>query len=263
MHIAGPDGPWDAVRHSMEHQGNAVVHTTWEEWLPAMLATPALRPLLGRDWQRYRRTGDPTVRYRFVASRMAVKYTAAAALRTDPVDLDLSYGIGGRPYLRGLGQIDVSLTHTDALIAVGISRNGRIGVDAEPASRPMSFDLLRDHVCAPGERAALALLPPREQSAQLLRLWTLKEAYTKALGQGLQLEFTEFGFDVDGGGLLGPDGVAVARDEWEFATFRVPGGYLLSVACHDNGLDAARDGAVASMLDQGFVSVVTEALEQI
>ncbi|MGW0932878.1 4'-phosphopantetheinyl transferase family protein [Streptomyces sp. NPDC002644] len=259
-HVGGPHGPWDRVRDAMELRGNAVVHTTWGEWLGAAVTDTALRPLLGRDWPRYRRLSDPLVRLRFVTSRMATKYTAAAALGAEPAELDLAYRIGGRPYLRGLDQIDVSLTHTDDLIAVGVSRNGRIGVDAEPADRTLSFDLLQQHICSPAERAELRDLPEDRRTAELLRLWTLKEAYTKALGQGLRLSFNEFGFGVGGEGLLAPDGHPASRGEWSFATHRVLDRYLVSVACHDAGLDTSRDTSPRTMLDEGFLSAVTGLL---
>ncbi|MEV5880267.1 4'-phosphopantetheinyl transferase superfamily protein [Streptomyces sp. NPDC052101] len=260
IHVSGPDGPWHRVRAGMELRGNAVVHTTWGEWLGAAVTDPALRPLLGRDWQRYRRTADPLVRFRFVTSRMVTKFTAAAALGTEPAELDLAYRIGGRPYLRGLDQIDVSLTHTDDLIAVGVSRNGRIGVDAEPADRTMSFDLMQSHICTAAERAELERLPERRRPAGLLRLWTLKEAYTKALGQGLRLGFSEFGFGAEGGGLLAPDGRPASRGEWAFATHRVLDRYLISVACHDAGLDTSRDTSARTMLDEGFLGAVADLL---
>ncbi|MFD7833976.1 4'-phosphopantetheinyl transferase family protein [Streptomyces sp. NPDC059761] len=266
VHVTGPAGPWDAVREGMARRGNASVHTTWGEWLTAALAEPALRPLLGRDWQRYRHTTDPTIRFRFVASRLAVRYTAAAALGTDPAKLDLSYKPGGRPYLRGLDQIDLSLTHTDDLIAVGISRNGRIGIDTEPADRRLAFSLLQNQVCTEAERAELAALPEAEQTAGMLRLWTLKEAYTKALGQGLRMGFSEFGFDAGGTGdtgLLAPDGTPAAHGEWAFGTYPVLGRYLVSVACHDAGLDPSRDTAVSTMLDEGFVAMVSGLLDPV
>ncbi|MFD5511985.1 4'-phosphopantetheinyl transferase family protein [Streptomyces sp. NPDC090741] len=266
VHVTGPAGPWDAVREGMARRGNASVHTTWGEWLTAALAEPALRPLLGRDWQRYRHTTDPTIRFRFVASRLAVRYTAAAALGTDPAKLDLSYKPGGRPYLRGLDQIDLSLTHTDDLIAVGISRNGRIGIDTEPADRRLAFSLLQNQVCTEAERAELAALPEAEQTAGMLRLWTLKEAYTKALGQGLRMGFSEFGFAAGGTGdtgLLAPDGTPAAHGEWAFGTYPVLGRYLVSVACHDAGLDPSRDTAVSTMLDEGFVAMVSGLLDPV
>ncbi|WP_415947156.1 4'-phosphopantetheinyl transferase family protein [Streptomyces sp. KLOTTS4A1] len=261
VHVHGPAGPWHHVRDAVERTGTAVVHTTWGEWIPAALTDPSLRPLLGRDWQRYRHTTDPTLRHRFVASRLAVKYTAAAALDTDPGGLDLSYRIGGRPYLRGLDQIDVSLTHAEDLIAVGVSRNGRIGVDTEPLGRGLDFRLLSPHLCTPAELRAFEALPAEARDAEMLRLWTLKEAYSKALGQGLRMGFTEFGFSVDGARLLAPDGTpAAGQGEWTFATHRALDRYLLSVACQDMGLDTSRDTALRTMLDEGLMGAVAELL---
>ncbi|MET7622262.1 4'-phosphopantetheinyl transferase superfamily protein [Streptomyces sp. NPDC005408] len=257
VHVPRPDGPWHTVHRNLKETGSAVVYTTWGEWLPAVLTTPSLRRLLGHDWTRYRRTTDATVRYRFAAARLLIKYAAAAALRTPPVSLDLAYRLGGRPYLRGFDQIELSLTHTGELIVVALSRIGRIGVDAEPVGRPLRLDLLQSQMCTPAEAAELDSFPAGEQSAQALRLWTLKEAYTKALGQGMRLGFTEFGFGLRTGRLRAPDGSAGSRGEWGFATHRALGRYLISVACHDAGLDPAGDTSVRTMLDAGFLSAMT------
>ncbi|MGW3681164.1 4'-phosphopantetheinyl transferase family protein [Streptomyces prasinus] len=232
VHVRGPGGPWQPMRTALAARGSAVVHTTWGEWLPTALTGPALRPLLGRDWQRYRRTADPATRYRFAATRLVTKYAAAAALDLLPAELDLAYRTGGRPYLRGL-DLDVSLSHSEELIAVAVSRVGRIGVDTEPADRRLDFDLLSGHICAPGERRALLPLPPRARERELLRLWTLKEAYSKALGQGLRLDFSGFSLSDGGTGLLAPDDTAARPGAWAFTTHRVLGSHLLSVARHD------------------------------
>ncbi|MDX2531350.1 4'-phosphopantetheinyl transferase family protein [Streptomyces europaeiscabiei] len=280
VHIAPPfkasgsRGPWQEVRESIRLTGNATVLTTWGEWLNAALAGGGLREMLGPDWQRYRRTPDPAVRYRFAASRLAVKYTAAAALGTEPVELDLAYTPGGRPYLRGFGQLDMSLTHSEDLIAVGISRTGRIGVDAEPAhTRPPAEGFL-GHVCTAAERAELGLLPETEQHRARLRLWTLKEAYSKALGQGLPLGFTEFGFTAcercragaDAGRcalLCAPDGTPVESDTWTFATYHVLGGrYLVSVACQDTGVVAVPGPTVTAPLDETVLSTLADRLSR-
>ncbi|MGW5618458.1 4'-phosphopantetheinyl transferase family protein [Streptomyces sp. NPDC003877] len=235
VHVRGPGGPWQPVRSALALHGSAVVHTTWGEWLPTTLTDPALRALLGRDWQRYRHTADPATRHRFAASRLLTKYTAAAALDLLPAQLDLAYQLGGRPYLHGL-DLDISLSHSDELIALGVSRAGRIGVDTEPVDRRVDFDLLSGHICAPGELRCLQPLPPRARERELLRLWTLKEAYSKALGQGLRLGFGEFSLgdgDGDGGGgLLAPDDTAARPGAWVFTTHRVLGRHLLSVARH-------------------------------
>ncbi|MBT2493449.1 4'-phosphopantetheinyl transferase superfamily protein [Streptomyces sp. ISL-96] len=271
VHVGGPAGPWREVRQALEERGNAVVFTTWGEWLTAVVTEPRLRLMLGRDWERYRRTTDPLVRYRFAAARLALKYTAAAALDTEAAELDLAYKIGGRPHLRGLRQIDVSLTHTGELIAVGISRTGRIGVDTEPLSRILSFDVMCARACTPGEQAALKGIDGSHQTAAMLRLWTLKEAYTKALGQGLRLQFTEFGFptDVEGEiptghdrGLLAPDGTPAADGAWAFGTYQALDRYLISVACHNASPGPAPGTADRDMCDEKAMSLVSQLLSE-
>ncbi|MGW7256798.1 4'-phosphopantetheinyl transferase family protein [Streptomyces sp. NPDC054834] len=228
-HVAGPEGPWDEVQERIEETGRAVVHTTWGQWLTAALLDPGLRELLGRDWPRYRQHPAPAGRLSFAVSRVVVKHTVAAALQVPPSALDLAYLPGGRPVLRGLGtELHMSLTHTDELIVVGVSRVGPIGVDAEPAARRVSFELLRDHACTPEEAELLAALPDGERTDRFLRLWTLKEAYTKALGQGMRRRFAAFGFrwDESGAAVLTDD----AAREWSFATHLVQGRFLVSEA---------------------------------
>lgn len=65
-----------------------------------------------------------------------------------------------------------------------------------------------------------------------MRLWTRKEAYSKALGRGLRLDFGTFGLDAGGTELLAPDGAPAARGAWSFTTHRVLGHHLLSAAHH-------------------------------
>ncbi|MBT2402023.1 4'-phosphopantetheinyl transferase superfamily protein [Streptomyces sp. ISL-87] len=256
LHVPRPTGPWQGVRENLSQLGNAVVYTTWGEWLPSVLTNPRLRELLGHDWDRYRRTPDAAVRYRFAAARLFIKYMAATALGTTPEYLDLAYRLGGRPYLRGFDQLELSLTHTGELMAVGLSRTGRIGVDVELADRHVPLELLETRILTPTEAQELAELPESERVAHALRLWTLKEAYSKALGQGLRLGFKEFGFS-RGGRLRAPDGSSATRGEWGFATHPVMGRYLLSVACHDAGLNTAGDTSVETMLDRGFLSAMS------
>ncbi|MFE3590610.1 4'-phosphopantetheinyl transferase superfamily protein [Streptomyces niveus] len=88
------------------------------------------------------------------------------------------------------------------------------------------------HICAPAELRALRLLPQHARRGALLRIWTRKEAYSKALGRGLRLDFGTFGLDADGTDLLVPDGAPAARGARGFTTHRVLGRYLLSVAHH-------------------------------
>ncbi|MFD8733493.1 4'-phosphopantetheinyl transferase family protein [Streptomyces sp. NPDC059618] len=219
------------MQERVEDSGRAVVHTTWGQWLTPALLDPALRTLLGRDWPRYRQHPAPAGRLILAVSRTVLKHTAAAALQVPAERLDLAYLPGGRPVLRGLGaDLQVSLTHTDELIAVGVSRTGPIGVDAEPAARPVSWEALRDHVCTAGEARLLAALPEEDRAGAFLRLWTLKEAYAKALGHGMRRRFPAIGFEWNATGT--PRLAGDTAGEWAFATHLVDERYLVSEAYH-------------------------------
>ncbi|WP_189314812.1 4'-phosphopantetheinyl transferase family protein [Streptomyces brasiliensis] len=230
-HVAGPEGPWEEAAGDLEDSGVAVVHTTWGEWLTATLLDPGLRALLGHDWPRYRQTRAAAGRLRFAVSRAVVKHAAGAVLEMPADTLDLAYRPGGQPRLRGLGdQLGVSLAHTDDLIVVGLSRTGPIGVDTEPVGRPAPLELLGEYVCTPQETAALAALPEAERTLRLLELWTLKEAYTKALGQGMRRRFAAFGFCRDTEGRIALAGPQADGPAWAFDTHVVLGRYLVSTA---------------------------------
>ncbi|MGA5521096.1 4'-phosphopantetheinyl transferase family protein [Streptomyces pseudogriseolus] len=236
--VPGPDGPWEEVQERIERTGRAVVHTTWGQWLTPTLLDPGLRTLLGRDWPRYRQHPVPSGRLSLAVSRMVLKHTAAAALQVPADRLDLTHLPGGRPVLRGLGaDLRVSLTHTEELIVVGVSRAGRVGVDAEPAGRRISWERLRDRVCTAAEADMLAALPEEQRTDRFLRLWTVKEAYTKALGHGMRRRFSAVGFEWDAAGATRLTGDT--DGEWAFATHLVDGRFLVSEAHHRDAVPAA------------------------
>ncbi|MFF0725463.1 4'-phosphopantetheinyl transferase family protein [Streptomyces sp. NPDC004134] len=256
VHLPVPEYAGRAVTRRLARDGSVVVFATWGEWLPTVLTVPGLRGLLGSDWPRYRQRPHGAVRYRFAAAGLLLRFAAAAALRTEPGALDLARRPGGRPYLRGLEELEVTLTHSDELVAAGLSRVGRIGVDAEPADRRPALDAVRSRILTPAESADLDRMPAGRRTAHLLRLWTLKEAYAKAMGQGLRMDFTAFGFGPRGDSLRRRNGTAAPGcGDWAFATHRVLGRYLLSVARQDAGRGDGPGDAAGTGLDPAALAV--------
>ncbi|GHE84092.1 hypothetical protein GCM10014715_45160 [Streptomyces spiralis] len=254
---------WDRVRDDLATLGSAIVHARLSDLEGHLPSGDGLRALLGRDWTRYLDLTHADVRHRYAASRMLLKYAAAAVLDGDPDELELAYGPTGRPYLRGCDQIDISLSHTDDLLLVGLTTRGLIGVDAERTDREMYDSGLGRHICTPYELVLLAGMAPEERNQGLVRLWTLKEAYSKAIGQGMQFRFTEFGFGPDGRPVRvqRPDGTEGTGDEWLFRTV-VLDGYFVSAAVYDAGFGPLWDTHITTMLDQDCVEAVTEALDR-
>ncbi|GAA2501872.1 hypothetical protein GCM10010393_37840 [Streptomyces gobitricini] len=258
--VRGPEGPWGPVRDELTHTGTVLVYGTMTAWLPPEGSLAELPRLLGRDWHRYQTFTQPRLRERFTASRLLLRHAAAAILRTAPHLVDLSYQPGGRPYVRGCDQIDVSLSHTEEMMVVGITRMGRVGVDVERADRRLAHTGSETQACTPYEKRQLDAGGEETRNDTMVRLWTLKEAYSKALGQGLRFRFTEFGFALGEAGawLVRPDGTP-AGDSWTFGTFPAGGRYVVSAAVFDAGFGEPVDVAVDTTLDEGLFDALLAA----
>ena len=104
-------------------------------------------------------------------------------------DGDLCKNKYGKPYLPGCERIHFRISHCDGMAAVAFGEYP-VGVDVEH-TRDIKPALAR-HICAEDEYKYLT-----EPNA-LLRLWTLKESYIKAIGRGLSFPLKNISFNLDG-----------------------------------------------------------------
>ncbi|MBQ0852015.1 4'-phosphopantetheinyl transferase superfamily protein [Streptomyces sp. BH-SS-21] len=242
VEVLDRDDGWERVVRDLRQCGTALVHTRLADWCPEPEDVPEMRRLLGRDWSRHLDLARPETRIRHVAGRLLLKHAAGVMPCGDPEDLELGYGPAGRPYLRGCDQMDISLSHAEDRLLVGLTTTGLIGVDSQRADRQLSGPGASTHVCTPYELISLANLPEAERNPTLVRLRTLKEAYGKAIGAERRLRFTEFGFGPDGRPtqVHRPDGTPGTGAEWAFRTFLLPNGYCVGAAVYDAGFDGSR-----------------------
>ncbi|MGW5660938.1 4'-phosphopantetheinyl transferase family protein [Streptomyces sp. NPDC003758] len=256
----GPRTPLPGLDQALAATGYALVWGRPADWAPE---PAAIRRLLGREFGRYERIGSPEHRHRFAASRMLLKHAAAAALGAEPEQLELARRPGGRPYVRGCDQLEVSLSHTGRMLVVAVSQLGLVGVDVEAADRPVLGSPVERDICIAREAEDIGRLPAERRNAALVRLWTLKEAYSKALGFGMRLPFTSFGFEPVGGEgpgrLLRADGVPVEQGGWSFQSHVLDGAYTASAAISRRALGPTRDTQARTMLDGDLAATVLAA----
>ncbi len=94
------------------------------------------------------------------------------------------------PHPVGVPKADVSVSHSRGLVLAAVCAAGRIGADVEAAPFD-AFDApaLRRRMCTLREHENASALPPHERRPYLARLWTAKEAVSKATGEGLGRDF--------------------------------------------------------------------------
>ena len=106
------------------------------------------------------------------------------------------FGEHGKPSLAGHPEIHYNISHADGIAAVKVSEF-ECGIDCE---RVRECDpRVMKRVCTQAEQAAIKSAPENERALLFFRLWTLKEAYVKALGRGLSFPMcqAEFAFEGD------------------------------------------------------------------
>ncbi len=94
----------------------------------------------------------------------------------------------GKPYFPARPEFHYSVSHSDewAVCAVGAVPLG-VDIQVERPVRPAVFRAL-----SAAEQAELDRLEERELLPAFFDVWCLKEAYTKAIGLGLQARFRDF-----------------------------------------------------------------------
>jgi 4'-phosphopantetheinyl transferase len=114
-----------------------------------------------------------------------------------------------------------NLSHSHGVVACAVTRDGPVGVDVELAERRLEFLALAGRYFAPAEVEYLGRLGAGELPAAFFAVWTLKEAFVKAIGQGLSFPLDSFAFELAGDRLAGfcPPASLPGR-QWHVAQFR-------------------------------------------
>ena len=164
---------------------------------------------------------------RFVYDHHRRRYTVAQAfLRrvlgtltdTSPGGIRLSYGKHGKPFLPAGPSFNQS--HSRERIMIAVASEGRLGVDIEQTREVRRMDRLAEAKFAPDEAALLRAAPVGDRRMLFFRIWTQKEAFTKALGVGLTVPLKSFSVDPAPGaarGLLRVEGQEENPADWHVA----------------------------------------------
>jgi 4'-phosphopantetheinyl transferase len=202
--------------------------------LPAGLGDELERALSPSEQARAARFGTETLYRRWIVGRGTLRRLLGTVLGVEPAAVPLGRGVRGRPELAGARQLDFNVSHTRnvALIGIGtgLQAGERIGVDIERADRTVNADGLARKFLTERERAGLAPLDADERRLRFLRLWTCKEAMSKATGDALSAPFRDIDVAVDTGLRLVAGPPPYSPDAWQLIAAEVPEGLFATVA---------------------------------
>lgn len=167
-------------------------------WDPFKLDQARISLLLSeKEYCRFQRFRPLSKKAEFMAARLLLRHILSTYTSSNIIDTEAIPDEMGRPFWYENGEpLDLyfSLSHTKDLICCALSRHREIGCDVE-SLQPRKYEIdLTGRVMSDKELQFYQQLPPHTRSTFFYRSWTLKEAFVKALGQGLRIPFTALSF---------------------------------------------------------------------
>jgi len=208
-------------------------------WWRSLAANAAERESLASllsDAERVRasRFGRPELRDRYIVGRGTLRMLLGIELGIEPGAVVIVRGERGRPRVESpaIG-LDFNVSHTAGCAMFALTRRPRVGIDIERDDREINAQGITRKFLVPAERAALDDQDADRARRQILRLWTCKEAMSKATGDALSAPFSriEVALEPALAVMAGPNHYAPAR--WRLYSADVPAGFLGTVALWD------------------------------
>ena len=153
----------------------------------------------------------------YIASRWLLRKVLGRYTNVAPEVVEFLRTDKGKPYLPQ-GDIHFSLSHSShwALLAVG--KTELIGVDIEAVRTTRDLPGIAENYYHPHEFAYLQTLNEEAQGEYFYRLWTLKEAFLKAIGTGISAGLEKIAFELTGANIQAQIAASLRDDidEWHF-----------------------------------------------
>jgi 4'-phosphopantetheinyl transferase len=130
-------------------------------------------------------------RCEFLITRAAIKDILSRYLDSQPSELVIASDVRGKPSLTGCEWLQFSISHSRTLALFAIARSKRVGIDVEMVRGDLPELQLADMFFAATEAELLRRLDGRSRSELFFILWTRKEAYLKARGEGIARRLRE------------------------------------------------------------------------
>jgi 4'-phosphopantetheinyl transferase len=216
-----------------------------------------LSPAERRRAERFR---SPIDRRHYIVARGRLRQLLSEQLRIEPEAIDITTNEQGKPKL-GPAQsacgLEFNMSHSASLAIYAIARDRVVGVDIEQIRHIPDTDDLAARFFSAAEADAYRAMPTARRNLAFLACWTRKEAFVKALGEGLSHPLDSFDVTID------PDEPAqIARIGertgqnlgWSMACFR-PTPFYIGALVHGAKRDGGGPGRPAANRGDTWQSV--------
>ena len=191
--------------------------------------------LSGAERERASRFVRERDRDRFILGRATLRRLLAVRLRIPASAVEVVVGPHGKPalgpHLRRSG-LRFNVSHCADVAAFGFAWGREIGVDVEAVRTIADADSIAQQFFSAREIDAYFALPVAHRPLGFFHCWTRKEAFVKAVGDGLGFGLDRFDVSLDPGAparLLRVDGDPGEQCGWVLGDFNPAPGFVGAV----------------------------------
>ena len=166
---------------------------------------------------------------RFVVARGMLRQLLGLYLDQDPGAVAFSRGAHGKPFLQE-GTLHFNVSHSHEMALYAIARNREVGIDVEWPRPQVAHEQIAARFFSLEEQEALAQVPDEARQAAFYNIWTRKEAYVKARGDGIAAGLGTFAVS------LGAEAALLRSDEgrdeverWKLIALEPADGYVAAL----------------------------------
>lgn len=195
--------------------------------------------LSDEEGDRARRFVFDRDRRRYIVARGVLRELLGARLGVRPHTIELAYGERGKPAL-GPRLADSGLrfnvSHCEDVAVYAFSSAGDVGVDVEAVRTMPDADDVATRVFSGRENAAYRALDPCDRPLGFFQCWTRKEAFIKALGDGMYYPLDRFDVSLAPGEpakLLRVEQSPEDRRRWRMTGFSPVPGFVAALVAED------------------------------
>lgn len=134
----------------------------------------------------------------YINTRIFMRRILAGYMNTAPERLVFYRNPYGKPFVR-YKELQFNLSHCKQTAVLAVGFNCQLGIDVESTSERKSILNIAEHYFHADEVATLnQLSDPQQMHDYFFQLWTLKEAFLKALGTGISTGLDKINFALRG-----------------------------------------------------------------
>jgi 4'-phosphopantetheinyl transferase len=206
------------------------------------VAKPLLRRfedlLAVEEAERLERISHARTRREFLLARGLARTVLASYTGAAPTALRFQADAFGKPVLvEPLADpcLQFNISHSHGVVVCAVTLARQVGIDVENGARRIEYLDLAERYFAASELAHLRRLGGAARQEAFFAIWTLKEAFVKAIGQGLSFPLETFAFELDGAKLVRFCPPASLPGSWRFTQFEPSAQHRGALAVECNG----------------------------